>query len=189
MINNELYVSIDVETDGPIPGEYSMLSIGSAIFDSLGNIVGKFERNLKELPNATQDKETMDWWATEPKAWKYCRKNPIDADKVMRSYLRHLLGIKKTHRKDLVCIGYPITFDFMFVYWYLIRFTGKSPFSFSGIDIKTIAMAVMKSSYKNASKKHMPTHWFTNVTNHSHTPLDDAIEQGYLFCNILKEIY
>jgi len=78
METNELYVSIDVETDGPIPSEYSMLSIGSATFDSDGNIIDKFECNLKELTHAEQDKETMDWWATEPEAWKYCRENPIE---------------------------------------------------------------------------------------------------------------
>ena len=29
---NEIYISTDVETDGPIPGPHSMLSIGSAAY-------------------------------------------------------------------------------------------------------------------------------------------------------------
>ena len=29
---NEIYVSTDVEVDGPIPGLYSMLSVGSAAY-------------------------------------------------------------------------------------------------------------------------------------------------------------
>lgn len=29
---NEVYISTDIETDGPIPGKYSMLSLGSAAY-------------------------------------------------------------------------------------------------------------------------------------------------------------
>ncbi len=187
-MNNELYVSIDVETDGPIPGEYSMLSLGSAIFEPSGNILGKFEVNIQGLPTARQNKETMEWWATIPDIWAYCRKNPISPNIAMQSYLKHLLDVSKAREGNLVCIGYPITFDFMFVYWYLIKFTGKSPFSFSGIDIKTISMAMLKSTYKKAGKKYMPKRWIPNNIKHSHTPLNDAIEQGLIFCNILKEL-
>jgi hypothetical protein len=189
MTNNELYVSIDVEADGPIPGEYSMLSLGSAIFEPAGQILDKFEVNIRELPTAKRDAETMEWWATEPTAWEYCRRNPVEADNAMHSYLDHLLNVEKKYRRKLVCIGYPVTYDFMFVYWYLIKFTGKSPFSFSGIDIKTMAMTIMKSSYKKAGKKYMPRQWFSIDNKHNHTPLEDAIEQGNLFCNMLKEVY
>lgn len=31
MISDELYISVDVETSGPIPGEYSLLSIGACL--------------------------------------------------------------------------------------------------------------------------------------------------------------
>jgi hypothetical protein len=34
----EIYVSTDIETDGPIPGEYSMLSFGSAAFVRSSNL-------------------------------------------------------------------------------------------------------------------------------------------------------
>jgi len=37
-------------------------------------------------------------------------------------------------------VGYPAAFDFLFVYWYLIRFTGESPFSHSALDLKTYAV-------------------------------------------------
>ena len=30
----EIYVSIDVEADGPIPGDHSMLSLGAAAFSA-----------------------------------------------------------------------------------------------------------------------------------------------------------
>src|SRR5260370_26906420 len=85
-----------------------------------------------------------------------------------------------------VFVSYPVAFDFMLVYWYLIRFTGESPFSHSALDIKTYAMALLGKPYRDSTKRNMPRHWFDKLP-HSHKALDDAIEQGALFCNMLKE--
>ena len=85
-----------------------------------------------------------------------------------------------------VFVGYPVAYDFMFVYWYLIRFTGESPFSHSALDIKTYAMALLKQPYRDSTKRYMPKRWFDPIP-HTHHALDDAIEQGALFCNMLRE--
>lgn len=85
-------------------------------------------------------------------------------------------------------MGYPVSYDFMFVYWYLIKFTGESPFSHSALDIKTLAMAALKKPYRASTKKNMPKRWFDNKLKHTHRALDDAIEQGALFCNLWKEL-
>jgi hypothetical protein len=85
-----------------------------------------------------------------------------------------------------VFVGYPAAFDFMFVYWYLIRYTGKSPFSHAALDIKSYAMAVLQTGFRETAKRKMPRRWFDELP-HSHVALDDAIEQGALFCNILAE--
>jgi hypothetical protein len=74
----------------------------------------------------------------------------------------------------------------MFVYWYLIRFAGESPFSHSALDIKTYAMAMLGQPYRESTKRYMPRRWFDKLP-HTHTALDDALEQGALFCNILAE--
>jgi DNA polymerase III alpha subunit (gram-positive type) len=85
-----------------------------------------------------------------------------------------------------VFVAYPAAFDFMFVYWYLIRFTGESPFSHSALDIKTYAMSMLKKLYRSSTKSAMPKRWFDDIP-HTHLALDDAIEQGALFCNMLAE--
>jgi hypothetical protein len=85
-----------------------------------------------------------------------------------------------------VFTAYPAGFDFLFMYWYLIRFAGRSPFSFSALDVKTYAMAMLKKDYRECTKKRMPRHWFDDL-RHTHQALDDAIEQGALFCNMLRE--
>lgn len=54
----EIYVSTDVEADGPIPGPHSMLSFGSAPYTAQKSLVGAFSRNVETLPNATPDART-----------------------------------------------------------------------------------------------------------------------------------
>lgn len=179
----EIYVSTDIEADGPIPGMNSMLSFGSAAYLADKTLICTFTANLDVLPEATPDPKTMEWWQRQPEAWKACRENLQSPEVAMRDYvvwLKNLPGIP-------VFVGYPAAYDFMFIYWYLIRFTGESPFSFSALDIKTLAMVLMKTDYRKATKKNMPKKWFDDLP-HSHKALDDAIEQGLLFCNLLKEV-
>jgi hypothetical protein len=67
-----------------------------------------------------------------------------------------------------------------------MRFVGESPFSHAALDIKSFAMALLKTDYRESTKRNMPKHWFDKLP-HSHVALDDAIEQRALFCNMLKD--
>lgn len=182
----EIYVSTDVESDGPIPGRNSMLSFGSAAFsystlDGCSSLESTFSANLRELPGAAADPATMRWWDTQPKAWDACRKDIQDPEAAMVTYMHWLDSLPGKP----VFVGYPAGYDFLFIYWYLIRFAGRSPFSFSALDIKTYAMAVLGTDYRQTTKANMPKVWFSNKP-HNHVALDDAIEQGELFINILR---
>jgi hypothetical protein len=179
---NEIYISTDVETDGPIPGPHSMLSIGSAAYTADKTLVSTFSANLETLPEAAPHPKTAEWWATQPEAWAACRK---DLEAPQLAMARYVAWIKGLEGKP-VFVAYPAGFDFLFVYWYLMRFTGESPFSHSALDMKSFAMAVLKTDYRASTKRNMPRHWFDQLP-HSHVALDDAIEQGALFCNMLKE--
>lgn len=176
----EIYVSTDVEADGPIPGPHSMLSFASAAYRTDKTLVSTFEANLELLPGATGDPKTMDWWKTQPEAWSACRTNPRDPAVVMPEYAAWL----KSLAGKPVFVGYPVAYDFMFVYWYLIRFVGESPFSHSALDIKTYAMAMLGTEYRASVKRNMPPDWFDDLP-HTHVALDDAKGQGALFCNML----
>src|SRR5262245_28716557 len=83
----ETYFSIDVETDGPIPGPHSMLSLGCVAFDDIGKEISSFGDNLKTLPDAQPDPETAKWWETQPDAWKACRENPGAPIAIMRDFV------------------------------------------------------------------------------------------------------
>jgi hypothetical protein len=43
----------------------------------------------------------------------------------------------------------------------------------------------MKKEYRESVKRNMPRQWFDRLP-HTHKALDDAIEQGALFCNMLQ---
>lgn len=179
----EIYVSTDVETDGPIPGPNSMLSFASAAYTADKRLVSTFAANLELLPGAAGDPKAMEWWRSQPAAWAACRADLRKPDEAMPEYVRWLKGLPGKP----VFVAYPVAFDFMFVYWYLIRFAGESPFSHSALDVKTLAMAMMGTDYRDSTKRNMPRRWFDEMP-HTHVALDDAVEQGALFCNMLAEL-
>lgn len=178
----EIYVSTDIEADGPIPGPHSMLSFASAAFRIDGEMVGTFERNLETLEGAVADPETEAWWATQPAAWAACRKDLATPKAAMADYVAWLEALAGKP----VFVGYPASYDFLFVYWYLRRFAGRSPFSHSALDIKTVAMLRLGCGYRDATKNRMPKRWFGEQP-HTHVALDDAIGQGVLFCRMMAD--
>src|SRR5262245_15278917 len=168
----EIYISTDIEADGPIPGPHSMLSFASAAYRSDKTLIETFSRNLETLPGATAHPRTAEWWKTQPDAWAACRKDLRAPEEAMREYVAWLRGLPGKP----VFVGYPAAYDFMFVYWYLMRFVGESPFSHSALDIKTFAMSVLGIDYRESTKKRMPRRWFDPMP-HTHVALDDAVEQ------------
>jgi hypothetical protein len=179
---SEIYVSTDIEADGPIPGPHSMLSVASAAYRGDKTLVSTFTRNLETLQGASAHPKTAEWWKTQPAAWAACRRDPAPPEQAMRDYVDWLRALPGKP----VFVGYPASYDFMFVYWYLMKFVGESPFSHSALDIKTFAMCLLGKDYREATKKGMPRRWFDDLP-HTHVALDDALGQGALFCNMLRE--
>ncbi len=182
MVKPEIYVSTDIEADGPIPGPHSMLSFASAAYTNKKELIDTFSANLELIPGASPHPNTQAWWEKNPEAWEACRKDCQPPELAMKKYLQWLHQLPGKP----VFVGYPAAYDFMFVYWYLIKYTGESPFSHSALDIKSYAMAVLKNGFRETSKRNMPKRWFDRLP-HTHVALDDAMEQGALFCNILAE--
>jgi hypothetical protein len=166
-----------------------MLSFGTVAFIIENNkpkVLSDFYRNLELLDGATPDPDTMNFWSKNQEAYDLTRQNLHQPQKAMKDFVDWINRISNTHKGKPVFIGYPATFDFMFIHWYIKRFGFENPFSFSALDIKTYAMAVMKSEFRQSTKKNMPKRWFPKLP-HTHHALDDALEQGHLFCNILIE--
>ena len=90
----------------------------------------------------------MQFWEKFPEAWAASRENPQPPESAMRDYVAWLKNLPG----EPVFVAYPVVFDFMFVQWYLHRFTGSSPFTFVGLDIKSYAMAVLKIDFLTVKK-------------------------------------
>lgn len=193
----EIYISIDIEADGPVPGLNSMLSFAAAAF-SLQDVspripISTYSATLEtiqgsEWPECKPSQSTMEWWKTQPVAWEACRKNIRSPKIVMPEFLSWCRRLQQ--RGNLVIIGYPVAFDMMFVYWYTMVFGGlkdgeRCPFGFQGLDIKTLAAEKLGLPYREATKKNMPKKWFEGAPMHTHEALDDAIGQGVLFVNMV----
>ena len=75
----------------------------------------------------------------------------------------------------------------MWVQWYLHTFVGEDPFRRRAIDIKTLAMVAKGGGYRATTKSSLPKHWLPKA-KHTHVAVDDAIEQGELFMNVVREL-
>ena len=84
-------------------------------------------------------------------------------------------------------VAFPASYDAMWVQWYLHRFVGDDPFRRRAIDIKTMAMVAMGAGYRATAKSSLPKHW-RPPAKHTHVAVEDAIEQGELLMNIVREL-
>lgn len=179
----EIYVSTDIEADGPIPGPHSMLSFASAAFLADKTLYATFTANLETLTGAAPHPRTLEWWKQFPRAWEVTTRNPRPPEVVMREYLEWLTRLPGRP----VFVGWPASWDFMWIYWYLVRFTGERPFGENALDIRSYAMGMRRSDFRRTRRNYLPKRWFDEDHPHTHVALDDAIEQGRLFCNMLAE--
>ncbi len=180
--NPEIYLSVDIEADGPIPGPHSMLSLGAAAFLSNGQLTNEFTANLETLPEAKAHPRMAEWWQKFPEAWDACRQDlrtPVDTMNEFADWIEAMPG-------KPIFVAWPATWDFMWVYWYLVKFTDRRPFSEHGIDMRSYAMGMRKRDFRHCGKNYLPKRWFSEQP-HTHIALDDAKEQGALFMSMMEE--
>jgi len=127
----ELYVSTDIEADGPCPGKNSMLSFASAVFDGDSETpIDTFTANLELLSGATADTDTQKFWERNKTAYAETRVDPLAPVYAMRRYVSWLKALKGTP----IFVGYPAAFDSLFVFWYLHTFAGENPFGWQALN-------------------------------------------------------
>jgi hypothetical protein len=182
----ELYVSCDIEADGPCPGLFSMLSFGLAAFTVEKELVGTFSRNLELLDGAETDERTMRWWAQPEQAEAYKKsREQLTSPRGAMVECKSWLDDMRRFGKPLVC-GAPSGFDFTFMYYYFQRFLGESPIGFASLDLRSYAAATMKRQYRHVGKRQYPAEWIDENLPHTHVALDDAIEQGCILINMMR---
>lgn len=185
----DLYISADVETDGRIPGPFSMLSfgltvVGSYAGDRLRRVEAgsaTFYRELRPISDEFEQ-EALDVNGLDRNELSISGTDPATA---MDEAAAWVLEVANGRRPVLV--AYPVAFDWSFLYWYFERFAaGGSPFGFSScLDIRTLYQAAAGTVHDASGKRSMPSGLLPTVP-HTHNALDDALEQGELFANVFE---
>lgn len=179
MSREPVYVSVDCETAGPIPGEYSLLSIGASVVgDPETAFYAELDRRTEPAPgNGRIRDEATEAWVTN----NVVMTNPRPPRYAAYDYKRWLEGLPGRP----VFVGYPAVFDWQFSHWLLEAYCGprSDPFGFSSaVDLKTLAMAVFNTADPRAvNKKVLRAAGFRPAQAHTHNALDDAREQAELF--------
>ena len=186
MSDDEIFVSIDIETDGPCPGLNSMLSIGAVAYDQWENQVGVWYSTLAPLTDCNPDAETMAWWATQPAAWaevSVSRNRPRETIADFGYWCEALRG------KPTV-VAWPAVFDFAFTSYYLHRFTGRNPLGYDALDIRSYASGIARCPGYHDELPETEIRKMAgdiDITGlRPHHALDDAIEQGRLFLGLRR---
>jgi hypothetical protein len=187
-VRNEAYFSVDVEADGPIPGPYSMISVGVAVAGRRGETfvpadpeAETFYREMKPISDdyvpAALEVSGLDRADLVANG-----ASPADAMRELVAWIGQVCG----ESTRPVMVAYPASFDWMFLYWYLMRFTGASPFGHSGcLDMKTMYAVRADVPLRMAVKRLMPA-GLRSARRHTHNALDDALEQADLFANLMR---
>ena len=183
----DAYFSIDIETDGPIPGDYSMLAIGiveaghhdgkrfvgsdlpNEQYLELKPIGSKFDRDALTVNGLDRDRLSVEG------------RDPAEAMVELDEWVS-----ERASGRRPVMVASPAGFDWMFVHWYFEHFTGRSPFGHSSLfDIKTAIAVRFDRPVALSGRQNVPR-WLKSALPHSHNALDDAREQAQLFHNIMS---
>ncbi len=173
----EQYFSIDIESAGPIPGKYSLLSIGACV---VGKPRTSFYRELKPISRSSV-----------PEALKVSGFKLRDLERTGErpeiAMKRFGAWVKKTSvGRKAVFVGFNAAFDWQFVNWYFEQFSPPNPFGFGGIDIKSYFMGLTGTQWSQTTSSQLPSQ-FQPTNPQTHNALDDARAQASIFQKLMRE--
>ena len=171
----EVFISVDVETAGPIPGEFSMLSIGACLVFRPEVTFACEIRPINE--NADPDAIKISGLSLEK-----LRKEGLPPDVAMdrfRLWIKDAVG-----GASPVFVGFNAPFDWSFVNYYFHRFTGGNPFGFTALDIKALYMGAMGCTWSDTRSSRIAENLHPDLRG-DHDALHDALYQAEILRLIL----
>lgn len=173
------YICVDVETAGPVPSQYALLSIGAC---TLGLPRATFYAELQPDKDLT-DPEAM---AVHNLDMLKLQQDGLPPEVSLLQFRNWVNAVTPAGQKP-VFVAFNAPFDWMFVHDYFMRYLGENPFGHSAIDIKAVYMGFSGKPWVETSGKYLH-----NIYNESkaltHNALEDAIEQAVIFQGILADI-
>jgi ribonuclease T len=117
--SESIYISVDVEASGPIPGEYSMLSIGAC---EVGNIKNTFYIEIQPIT----EKFIPEAMKVNGLSLQNLKKNGESPYEAMRKFADWIKRIPDTKRP--VFVAFNLAFDWSFVCYYFVMYgNGYNP--------------------------------------------------------------
>jgi hypothetical protein len=185
----DAYFSADVETDGPIPGPYSLLSVAIVYAGSYDGSEFRrperydkvFYRELKPISNRFEAEALAINGLDRD---RLCREGGDPAN-VMTEASEWIASMVAD--AEPVLVAYPLSFDWSWLYWYFVQFSAKgSPFNYSRcFDIKT-AVAVKAGIPISEAGRSKIDPILQARHAHTHNAVDDAIAQAEIFANVFE---
>jgi DNA polymerase III epsilon subunit-like protein len=170
----EIYIATDVEADGPIPGPYSMISLGMSV-------VGQPERTFYTELKPISDDYIPSALAVSGLDREHLLREAPDAETAMREAFQWVQDLKQVGQP--VFLAAPAVWDGMFVHWYFMRFIGESPFgpTGSGVDLRSYWMGVSGLGWFDSKRDHIVNSIGLHDLEHTHHAGEDAAELAQIF--------
>jgi 3' exoribonuclease, RNase T-like len=188
-----IYFVTDIEADGPNPSKNSMLSFATVACAADRGIIDSFEAVLKPRVDRISDAGVMDWWKTQPEAYKRATENPRDASTVMNEFADWI----ERHDGFRIFASCPLGLDSGWIDEYLKTYVStrifNGPFKWRklfhefGVDIPSFLGGLFGWPAASWSKNRdaIPAEWRGNV-KHTHRAVDDATGYAHLLLNALR---
>jgi ribonuclease T len=174
--SSEVYICVDVETAGPIPPDYSMLSIGAC---TIFTPQSTFYIELQPLNSSS----TPEAAAVHQLSLQRLGQEGIPPVEAMQQF-EAWLAIQSAPEKQPVFVAFNAAFDWMFINYYFIHHLGRNPFGHAALDIKALYMGQASVPWSQTSWRHISPQYIehTSLTHHA---LQDALDQAELFKRLL----
>lgn len=171
----EAYISVDVETAGPNPSQYSMLSIGACLVDEPE--AGFYVELKPDRAEFVAGSLAIGGLTMEGLA-----ETGLPAADAMLRFEEWVAQVLP-EGQVAVFVGFNAPFDWMFVNDYFLRYLGRNPFGHSAIDIKAYYMGLTGSSWARTSLRFLSP-LYLDGSKLSHNALGDARDQAKVFRGI-----
>ena len=168
----EVYLSVDVETSGPIPGEYSMLTIGACVVDDPDQ---EFTCEIKPI-SMSAEPEALEVTGL---SLERLAVEGVPPEVAMKQFQEWIERVTRTGTIP-VFVGLNAPFDWSFINYYFHRYLGANPFGFSALDIKALYMGATGSSWGDTRSSRMAARLHPKLKG-DHQALRDAQYQAELF--------
>ena len=174
----EVYISVDVETSGPIPGLYALLSIGACAVEDDSKV---FSCQIKPTTK-NADPKALAVTGLSLATLAQEGLEPAEAMRQFRAWIEEVTG-----EGTPVFVGLNAAFDWAFVNDYFHRCLGENPFGFAPLDIKALYMGAVGSAWSETRSSKMAANLHPKLHG-DHDALHDARYQAELFRLIRQKI-